>query len=289
MKTDPFAWPLVACLTCASLAAAQGGKQEIKELKKHSKEVLAQYKADLAQGADELEAQIHVFELNFDDLQFDDGPLEDLVTALSDFQLDAALAEANDAFDMELWVGQALEQLPAGGPDEDVAPVGLNCGDSGVMDDHAAAARKVTAKVYAGLNKKLAKLAVKLRKQTDMRLKFVLQPVEPHVFAPQDSGGTSSFAHSLDIDLVVGFNRGGVDNDGRGWVGGTGPAGVDDVTVSFNGANSASATATPQAIGFLASRWLTSTDAQAEPLDEGNYLVFAQQGLAATGEAIGLR
>lgn len=277
-----------ALASLGPLAAAQDSGQVIKELKQHSKELLADYKQAFAQAAKVLDSQIDIFELHFGDPSFDYGPVEDFVAALVDYQAAAGDAQVQEVFGMELWTALALEDLPTGGPDEDVAPVGLTTGDGGVMDDHIAAAKAIAAKAYAGVNKKLAKLAKKLRKKTDMRLAILLQPDERRVFAPSDSGTYETMEHTIDIDLVVGFDRGGVDDDGRIWVGGTAPWGFGSVTVSISGEDSASGSATPTS-GFV-SRWSMSTDSQLEPLEEGNYVVLAFQASGnSAAEAIGLR
>jgi hypothetical protein len=279
------AWTLVALsLAIAPRAVAQDPKEVLAEFKQQTKLAVKECKSSLAELADALQTEIDIFVLGFEQLAVDDGPVDDFAEALISYQKAAHLIVDDATQAIGSASGAALAQLTPAGPDESVLPLGLLVGDGGTLDDARAQLVQAAAKANASAVKKLVKLAKKLRAKTDMRLSLVLPPQPVRLTSPVSGGFASAQPNTLVIDLVLGFNRGGADDDGRLWISGFAESG--DVALSTNGPTSVSDSVTP---AVFDGRWSWATDVATDPLEEGNYLVLAQQGSGAfTTRTIGL-
>jgi hypothetical protein len=193
------------------------------------------------------------------------------VGKLIDYEAAAHLAVVQASNDIGLLAGAALTQLTPAGPDEDVYPKGLLAGDGGALDDMLAQVAQAAVKANAGVAKKLDKLSKKLRAKTDMRLIIELQAQPAFHLAPIAGGFNGTTPASLVIDLLVGFNRGGTDDDGHIWVSGFADPTPGDVSVIIHGPSNDNGTTGP---AVFDGRWSFGS---VSTLKEGNYFVVAEQ------------
>ena len=260
-------------LLLAPRSAAQADpKQLLAEFKKDAKAEVKACKQALAARALDLQEDIAIFELGFDDLAGEDGPIDDLAAALIDYQTDAFLIVQDSSGVIGDLVAAAVDQLTPAGAGEDVFPTGFVLGDGGALDDALAQIDQAADKAAAAASKKLAKLTKKLRAKTDMRLAVLLRPQRARHVMALSGGVTSAHDASLVVDLVIGFNRGELDDDGRLWAAGFGGTSDGNVDLIVQGPTSEGGTAVPTVQN---DRWEFVTEL---PLDEGNYLVHASQG-----------
>jgi hypothetical protein len=288
MHTRPPFIPFVLLvLSLAPRLAAQGEPQQVlAEFKKEAKAAVKECKQGLAALAGGLETDIELFELGFDELASDDGPIDDFAAAVVDYQAQAHALVVQTSNSIGTLAGGALADLTPAGAAENVYPTGLVVGDGGALDDIRADLAKVAAKASSGALKKLSKVAKKLRSKTDMRLAFVLHPGPVLHLVPLEGAFGSAYEATLLIDVIIGFNRGSADDDGRVWVGGYANTAQGDVGVLASGPSSAGDTVSPSVVD---GRWIFASDPGSQPLAEGSYLVLTQQdGGALVGDSIGL-
>jgi hypothetical protein len=272
MKIPAMTWlPVALALLLAPRAAAQTPGQVLADFKKQAKVAVKDCKEALADAGAILQNDIENFELGFADLAGSDTPLETFVGKLIDYQAAAHLAVVQASNGIGDLAGAALAQLTPAGPDDDVHPKGLLTGDGGALDDVLAQLGKASAKASAGMAKKLDKLCKKLRAKTDMRLVIEIRAEPAFQIAPISGGFNGTTPSSLMIDLLVSFNRGGDDDDGRIWVSGFGESTAGDVSIVIHGPSADNGTAGP---AVLDGRWSFGS---AGSLKEGSYVVLAQQ------------
>lgn len=272
MRSRVSALPLLALmLMLAPRATAQTPGQVLSDFKKQAKVAIKDCKAALKQAADDLQTDIDIFELSSEDLASSDAPLETFVGKLIDYQSAAHLAVVQGSDGIGTLAGLALAALTPGGADEDVYPKGLLSGDGGALDDLLAQITQASIKANASVAKKLVKLSKKLRAKTDMRLTLVLPPQPALFVAPMSGSYEGSNPVSLMIDLLVGFNRGGEDDDGHIWVSGFADQVGGDVSIIVHGPTNDNGTT---GVSFDDGRWSFGT---ISTLKEGSYFVVALQ------------
>jgi len=281
MITRPLPTALLAlALVSAAHVAAQGMTPEVADMTKLFKQELKTLKQTVAGATKALDTQLDVFALNFGVLASGDGPVVNLVGALADYQLAVEVAQGDLELSFAIQAQNVLAAVLPGGPDAGVVPKGLVWGDGGLMDDTFAAAKAIVTKANDAVNRKLVKLAAKLRKKTDLRLSAWLRPIPPSVIAPAFMNFDWGPTESLTIDLVVALNRGSIGHDGRLWIGGRRDLAADPVQIYLGGA---------QHLGLgvptndpYSPRWMRITDPVSESLAEGNYVITVFQGNGST-------
>jgi hypothetical protein len=262
-------------LALAPAAAAQDTAQVLKDFKAANKQTLADFKGAVKDATAALGVSFDEFSSRFDELSGSDAPVEDLVIALMAFQITVWNAELAAVTALDAAAAEAVSEVQTGGADENVLPTGLVVGDGGALDQAVAALDAIAGKSVTAPRKQLAKLAKKLRGQTDMRLSVVLSPQRPFVVAPQSGSAGSGPQNSLTIDLLLGFDRGGVSDDARFWVSGGGFSDAGDVSLLVQGP--ALLTTLPGTPNDLTGRWLIDIASPASPVAEGNYFFVASQ------------
>jgi hypothetical protein len=288
MRNASIALSLATLLFAASQRAlAQDPAEVIQQFKSQSQQALADFKSTTKFATNTLDAAFDFFSSRFEELAQNDAPVQDLAAALIDFQTTVAAAHSLATATVATSGAEAVAEVQTGGPDEDVLPHGLVVGDGGVLDDALSAINSAAAKAVVGPNKKLAKLAAKLRKKTDMRLLAVLAPLRARLFAPIGGDFAGGAQNTLTIDVVVGFDRGGADDDGRFWASGLGGPSEGDVSLVLDGASFLSLSDTPDG---ATSRWVLDNAWPANTLPEGNYGIFVSQNDGSGANAtLGIR
>lgn len=263
------------------LAAAQEVKEVLANFKQGSKERLKVCKQATADAASDLDDALAIFEVEFDDLAGSLDPVAELAAAVSSFAEVTQSARHTAQLDISVLAGDALLLLTVGDADADIWPKGFKCGDGGALDDLLAEADQIVDKAVAAANKKLRKMADKLRKQTDMRLSARVFRGESGVHAPFAEGSAFCAEHALVMEVLVAFNRGGVVGDGRLWVGGYAEEQETLVQVDAIGVEIEGSSVLPN---LGTKRWFLDLGVN---LDEGNYVVMAtQEDGSETGRSV---
>ncbi len=265
--------PVLLALLLAAPAQAQiTPKQAAAQLKAATKQALKDFKAELGIAAGQAQGAIKLFELDIDELDASDDPVDALAEALVFHQASVRAAWAAAEQDAAQAAADVVAQLlDAGSAASDAA--GPVIGDGGALDDLRLALDAAARKACTKLGKRLEKSIKKAEAGSLLDLRVRLDaPVPPPPQAPGDGTVEVFDSDELAIDLLLAASREDQAGVVRVWASGTADPALGNVLFFYQGAGM------PLQLDPAGGRWTTGLDLGSDVLAAVNIVVVVAQG-----------